>query len=117
MSVHEGQIGPQPLEVGVVFSTRLADRIFRETEVRANYRALKQWGKGKMLTLSGPVDMLDKALELVNRYGREGVRPPPQAGDPPHQEVRIKPERREDAGENSLRKHGTPAGKGGAGSQ
>ena len=70
-----------------------------------------------MLTLSGPVDMLDKALELVNRYGGEDVRPQPQAGDSPHQEVRIKPEGRTDAGEHVLRKHGTPAGKGAAGSQ
>ena len=117
MSVHEGHIGPQPLEFGVVFSTRLADSIFRETEVRANYRARRQWGKGKMLTLSGPTHMLDKALELLNRYGREDVRPQPQAGDSPHQEVRTKPEGRKDAGEQSLRKHGTPAGKGVAGSQ
>ena len=110
-------MGPQPLEAGVVFSTKLADRIFRETGVRANYRARKQRGKGKKLSLSGPAHKLEKALELVNRYGREEVRPPPQAGDSPHQEVRIKPEGREDAGEQSLRKHGTPAGKGGTGSQ
>jgi len=117
MSVLEGHLGPDPLEAGVVFSTRLADRIFRETGVRANYRARKQWGKGKKLTLSGPAHKLEKALQLVNRYGREEVRPPPQAGDSPHQEVRTKPEGRKDAGEHSLRKHGTPAGKGGAGSQ
>ena len=61
--------------------------------------------------------MLEKALELVNRYVREDVRPPPQAGDSPHQEVRTKPEGRKYAGEHSLRKHGAPAGKGGAGSQ
>ena len=47
MSAYEGHIGPQPLEAGVVFSTKLADRIFRETGVRANYRARNQWGKGK----------------------------------------------------------------------
>ena len=112
MAVFQRHIGPQPLEVGAVFSTRLADRIFLETKVRANYRARKQWGRGKMLTLSGPVDMLDRALELVNRYGREDVRPQHQAGDSPHQEVRIKPEGRQDAGAQSLRKHATPAGKG-----
>ena len=117
MSVHEGHMGPEPLEAGVVFSTRLADSIFRETEVRANYRARKQQGQRQTLTPSGPADMLDKALELANRYGREDVRPPPQRGDAPHQEVRTKPEGREAAGEQSLRKHGTPAGKGGAGSQ
>ena len=111
MFVNQGHIGPQPLEVGVVFSTRLVDRIFRETKVRANYRSRKQWGRGKVMTLSGPVDMLGKALELVNRYGREDVRPQPQAGDSPHQEARIKPEGRRAAGEQSLRKHGAPAGK------
>ena len=73
--------------------------------------------KAKKLTLSGPAHKLENALQLVNRYGREEVRPPPQAGDSPHQEVRTKPEGRKDAGEHSLRKHGTPAGKGGAGSQ
>ena len=74
-------------------------------------------GGGKKLTLSGPAHKLEKALQLVNRYGREEVRPPPQAGDSPHQEVRTKPEGRTDAGAHSLRKHGTPAGKSGAGSQ
>ena len=118
MSVLEGHLGPEPLEAGVVFSTKLADRIFRETGVRANYRARKQWDKGKKLTLSGPAHKLEKALQLVNRYGREAAgAPPPQAGDSPHQEVRTKPEGRTDAGAHSLRKHGTPAGKGGAGSQ
>ena len=62
--------GPEPLEGGVVFSTHLADRIFRETGVRANYRARKQQGKQK-LTRSGPAHKLEKALQLVNRYGRE----------------------------------------------
>ena len=71
MSVLEGHLGPDPLEAGVVFSTKLADRIFREAGVRANYRARKQWGKGKKLTLSGPAHKLEMALELVNRYGRE----------------------------------------------
>ena len=47
MSVLEGHLGPDPLEAGVVFSTKLADRIFRETGVRVNYRARKQWGNGK----------------------------------------------------------------------
>ena len=42
MSVHEGHMGPEPLEAGVVFSTKLADGIFRETGVRVNYRAWKQ---------------------------------------------------------------------------
>ena len=42
MSAYEGHIGPQPLEAGVVCSTKLADRIFRETEVRAKYRARDQ---------------------------------------------------------------------------
>ena len=112
-----GRRGPEPFEDGVVFSTQLADRIFRETGVRANYRARKQWGRGNKLTRSGPAHKLEKALQLVNRHGREGVRPPPQAGDSPHQEVRTKPEGRTDAGAHSLRKHGTPAGKGGAGSQ
>ena len=110
MFVLEGHLGPEPLKDGVVFSTKLADRIFRETGVRANYRARKQWGNGKKLTLSGPAHNLEKALQLVNRYGREEVRPPPQAGDSPHQEVRTKPEGRTDAGAHSLRKHGTPRG-------
>ena len=92
MAVLEGHLRPDLLEAGVVFSTKLADRIFRETGVRANYRARKQWGKGKKLTLSGPAHKLENALQLVNRYGREEVRPPPQAGDSPHQEVRTKPE-------------------------
>ena len=117
MSVIEPHLGPEPLEDGVVFSTNLADRIFRETGVRANYRARKQWGEAKKLTLSGPADALGRALRLVNRYGREEVRHPPQAGDSPHQEVRTKPDGRTDAGAHSLRKHGTPAGKGDAGSQ
>ena len=117
MDDRQGHLGPRELEDGVVFSTPLSDRIFSETGVRANYRARKQWGKGKKLTLSGPAHKLEKALQLVNRYGREEDRPPPQAGDSPHQEVRTKPEWRTDAGAHSLRKHGTPAGKGGAGSQ
>ena len=61
-------------------------------------------------------------MRLVNRYGREAAReaegdPPPQIGDPPPQKVRTKPDGREAAGEHSLRMHGTPAGKGSAGSQ
>ena len=43
----DGHVGPEPLDDGVLFSTELADRIFRETGVRANYRARKQWGKAK----------------------------------------------------------------------
>ena len=87
----EGHLGPEPLEDGVLFSTELADRIFRETGVRANYRARKQWGRGKKLTPSGPADALGRALRLVNRYGREAAReaegdPPPQIGDPPSPE-------------------------------
>ena len=41
---------------------------------------------------------------LINRYGREDVRPPTQAADSPDQKVRTKPEGRTAAGENSLRK-------------
>ena len=110
-------MGPEPLEDGVVFSTQLADRIYCETGVRANYRAREQWGKGKQLTLSGPAHKLERALLLVNRYGREAARPPPQEGDPPPQGVRTVPDGRADAGAHSLRMHGTPAGKGSAGSQ
>ena len=74
-------------------------------------------GEAHKLTLSGPAHKLEKALQLVNRYGREGVRPPPQAGDSPHQGVRTLPDGRKDAGAHSLRKHATPADEGDAGSQ
>ena len=39
MSVIEGHLEPEPLKDGVVFLTKLVDRIFLETGVRANYRA------------------------------------------------------------------------------
>ena len=54
---------------------------------------------------------------MVSQYGREKLCPPHQAGDSTQEEGRIKPEGRKDAGEQSLRKHGTPAGKGVPGSQ
>ena len=50
---------PEPLEDGVVFSTQLADGIFRETGVRANYRARKQLGKNRNVTPSGPSHELE----------------------------------------------------------
>ena len=50
----DGHLGPEPLEEGVLCSTALADRIFRETGVRANYRARKQLGRGKKTDPIGP---------------------------------------------------------------
>ena len=47
MYVIEAHMGPEPLEDGVVFLTHIAGRIFRETGVRANYRARKQFGRGE----------------------------------------------------------------------
>ena len=70
MHAIEKHMGPLELDGGVVSSTPLADRIFRETGVRASYRWRKQNGKNRKLTILGPVDRLDRALELVNRYGR-----------------------------------------------
>ena len=92
LCVIERHLGPEPLDDGAAFSAHISDRIFRETGVRANYRARKQWRKDKKLTLPGPVDELDKARKLVDRYGRETAPHP----DPEPQGVRAVPKAYED---------------------
>ena len=64
-----GHVGPLPLPEGVVFSLALSDRVSLETGVRANYRSRRQWGTGKSLTLAGPRDKLDEALNRIILYG------------------------------------------------
>ena len=62
-------LGPLALPEGVVFSHTLSDRVFLETVVRAMCRSRKQWGKGKRLTLVGPIENLHTALTRVILHG------------------------------------------------
>ena len=61
------RLGPLAIPEGVVYA--LSDRVFLETRVRAKYRSRKQWGKGKRLTLEGPIENLHTALARVILYG------------------------------------------------
>ena len=87
----------QRISLTAFFATRECARII----VRGDNSADAQ------LFLSGPAHELEKALQLVNRYGREGV----QAGDSSIQGVRTKPEGREEAGQHSKHNHGKHWGK------
>ena len=66
---HMGPINPAMDHPGATFSQRVADRVFHETGVRATYRARTPWGPGNRLMLSGPVDRLQDAPDLIIRYG------------------------------------------------
>ena len=54
---------------GVVFSQELSDRVLLETGVRANYRKRQQWDTCRFLTLAGPIDNLEEALNRIILYG------------------------------------------------
>ena len=71
LALRDCHMGPMQLPEGAEFSQQLADSIFQDTQVRAHYRARKQWGPGKQLILIGPNAKLEEALALVVQYGTD----------------------------------------------
>ena len=69
MDMLSAHMGPLTLPEGLEFAQALSDRVFLETGVRAMCRSRKQWGKGKRLTLEGPIENLHTAWTRVILYG------------------------------------------------
>ncbi len=119
-------MGPIEVGEGVTFTHRVADQVFCETGVRISYRWRGQWCSGKRLVLAGPADRLLTALNLVTRYGsvrddettaRASSDDALGDGGVEAESKRVVPEGRAAAGARSKADHGTPKGRGGAGTQ
>ena len=122
----ETHLGPIQLTECVTFSQRLSDRVWCETGARASYRSRSQWRVGRFLTLDGPVVGLLEALDFVKRYGsvrddettaRASSDDALGDGGVEAESKRVVPEGRAAAGARSKADHGTPKGRGGAGTQ
>ena len=70
VAAQDCHMGPADLPEGVVFSQRLSDRVFQETQVRINYRDRKQWWHGTYLACVGPCNKMEEAIALVRMVRR-----------------------------------------------